>query len=63
MTGLDPTGARGSAVKVKAAAAADAAIMTTITDKGRLGRPGERVLLRGETAQVGNDLIDGGYTI
>ena len=59
MTGLYPTGAGRLQGEVEAAGAPWAAIVGASANEGRLGTPGEGLLLRSEDLQVSNDLVDG----
>jgi hypothetical protein len=59
MTGLDPTGTGGLAVKVKTAVSTRAAVMRANAFEGRFGRPGEGAPFDAKVRKLGDDLING----
>jgi hypothetical protein len=59
MTGLDPSGTGGLAVKVKTAVSTRAAVVCADAFEGRLRRPGKGTLFDVKVRKLGDDLING----
>jgi hypothetical protein len=59
MTGLDPSGTSGLAVKVKTAVSTCAAVVCADTFEGGLWRPGKGALFDVKVRKLRDDLIEG----